>query len=207
MTLGQITLFFLTIMAVIVIAMLVHSYLDKKRIMERLQYLKAEYKGEVLQESLFEYPRFYSANGGSGRRFDLFFNVVKVGRQHILYSIYSVTTSLPHSFLLIKKDDYKAIADEARFTEENGGILSGIDPPFQGRSREPKWAEHVYQQKAVNESIQTLDGFTSVQFGPDAIVAGKPYEETADTDPAWVFRSVKTLEKLAQGLEQCPASI
>jgi len=199
MTLTQITLFFLGIMAVIVVAMLVHSYLDKRGIMKQLDHLTTQYKGTVLQESIFQYPRFFSENGG--RRFDLFFDVVKVGRHHILYSIYSITASLPHALLLIKKDDYKAIADEARFTEENGGVLVDMGLPFEGRSHQSQWAEQVCQQKGVNELIHTLDSFSSLQLGPDALVAGKPYEAISDTDPAWVFRSVKTLERLAQGLE------
>jgi hypothetical protein len=201
MTLTQITLFFLGIMAVIVIAMLVHSYLDKRGITKRLRQLTAQYKGVVLQESIFQYPRFHSESGG--RRFDLFFDIVKVGRHHILYSIYSITASLPHSLLLVKKDDYKAIADEARFTEENGGVLMDMGLPFEGRSHKPQWAEQVCQQKGINELIHTLDSFSSLQLGPDALVAGKPYEAISDTDPEWVFRSVKGLEKLAYGLESC----
>jgi len=205
MTLTQITLFFLGIMAVIVMAMLVHSYLDKRKIKKSLLYLITQYKGEVLQESIFQYPRFHSEK--NGQKFDLFFDVIKVGRHHILYSIYSITASLPHACLFIQKENYKAIADEARFTEENGAILAGIDAPFQGRSQQPVWAEMAYQQKGIRDAIQALDSFSSLQLGPDALVAGKPYEGISDTDPEWVARSVKTLEKLARGLEQCPSPV
>ena len=201
MTLTQMTLFFFGVMAVIVIAMLVHSYLDKRKIRKSLYRLTRQYKGTVVQESVFQYPRFYSEK--NGRRFDLFFNVVKVGRHYILYTIYSLTASLPSPFLLIKKDSYKAISDESRFTEENGAILHEIDIPFQGRSKQPEWVQKAYKKNGIKELIQALDPFFSVQLGPDALVAGKPYEGLSDIDSEWVVRAVRTLEQLAIGLEEC----
>jgi hypothetical protein len=195
----QITFFFFGILGVIVLAMFVHSYLDKRRIRKGLDRLTEYFKGRVIQESQLEYPRFSSER--EGRKLNLFFNEVKAGRHNILYSIYSITVSLPHSLLLIKKDTYKSIQDEALFRQENGEILAHLDIPYEGRSLHPTWAQQVYDHKGVRELILALTPFSSLQLGPDALVIGKPYEGLSDTDPKIVSQTVKTLEKLAQSLE------
>ncbi len=201
MTLTQITLFFFGILAVIVTAMGVHSYLDKRSIRQHLNKLKALLPGEVSQESGLEYPRFRSKR--NGRTFDLFFNVIKVGRQHILYSIYSLTASLPHSFLLIKKGTFKPLTDEEKFTEATGTLLAELDLPFAGRSKQPGWAEKVCGQGDIKELLRELHSFSSLQFGPDAMVVGKPYEGLIDTDHEKTLHYIETLEKLAALMEQC----
>ena len=202
MTLTQITFFFFIILFVIVLAMLVHSYLDKRKIAKGLHLLTKRFQGKVTQESRLLYPRFHTER--NGRKFDLFFNEVKVGRNNILYSIYSISTSLPHSLLFIKKDTYKAIKDEAMFNKENGDILEYTELPFQGHSLRPEWAERACRQAGIKELLVSLDTFSSLQLGPDALIVGKPYEGVSDTDPDTVARSVRTLEQLAKGLEQCP---
>jgi hypothetical protein len=195
MTLTQITLFFLAILCVIVIAMLVHSYLDKKKIKKKLQGLTAHLPGKVFQESHFHYPRFQGEV--NGRRFDLFFNVAKVGRHHILYSIYSLAASFPHAMLLVKKDEFRPIANPEGFAEANGPLLPQMDSSFHLYSKEPQWADGVYQSEAVKKAIDQLDEFSSLQIGPDALIAGKPYEGLSDTDSEKTVQAIKTLEQLA----------
>ncbi len=207
MTLTQITFFFLGVLAVLVTAMMVHTYLDKRTIRKSLNLLTTFPPGErllgaVLQESQFHYPRFHGKR--NGRTFDLFFDVVKVGRRHILYSIYSLAASLPHSLLFINKETFKPITNEVGFTEANGALLTQIDLPFQGRSKQPEWAQRACHQGGVKELLQDLHSFSSLQFGPDALVVGKPYEGLSDTDQENVLHHIKTLEKLAALMEQCP---
>ncbi|MEK7702469.1 MAG: hypothetical protein AAB317_00720 [Nitrospirota bacterium] len=199
MTLSQITFFFLGIMGVIVIAMLVHSYLDKKKIRNKLKNLTQHLQGDVIQESVFQYPRYHSEI--NGRVFDLFFDVAKVGRHHILYSIYSLAASLPYPMLLVKNDEFRPITDMAGFTKTNGSLLPAIDTVFQGYSLHPEWAEQVYIDGSIKKTISELDEFSSLQLGPDALIAGKPYEGLSDTDSEKTIQAIKTLEKLAQEIE------
>lgn len=205
MTLTQITMYFLGIIVVIIIAMLVHSYLDKKKIKTRLLHLVDPLKGKVSQESSFHYPHFHcNLNGSQGtlpRAFDLFFDVVKVGRHHILYSVYSLAATLPHSLLLIKKDEFRPIADPDSFSKSNGSLLDKINAPFQGYSIEPVWAEKVYTTGGVAQLIASLDEFSSLQLGPDALIAGKPYEGLADADSEKTLQAILSLEKLAKEME------
>ena len=203
MTLTQITIFFLEILIVIVIAMLAHSYLDKKKIKKRLLSLVDPLKGNVSQESAFHYPRFHCEL--NGRAFDLFFDIVKTGRHHILYSIYSLTASIPHPLLLVKTGEFRPIADPDSFLKSNGPLLADIDPPFQGYSRTPAWANKVYLTGDVKKFISALDEFTSLQLGPDALIAGKPYEGLSDADSEKTLQAILSLEKLAQEIEACPA--
>jgi hypothetical protein len=199
MTLTQITIYFLGIIVVIIIAMLVHSYLDKKKIKTRLLDLVDPLKGRVSQESSFHYPHFHC--NLNGRAFDLFFDVVKVGRHHILYSIYSLAAELPHPLLLIKKDEFRPMADPDGFSKSNGARLDKINAPFQGYSIEPVWAEKVYTTGGVSKLISSLDEFSSLQLGPDALIAGKPYEGLADADSEKTLQAILSLEKLAKEME------
>jgi hypothetical protein len=203
MTLTQITLFFLGIMAVILTAMMVHNYLDKNRMTKNLRGLTVPLSGTVLWDAMFDYPRFEGTR--DGRKCSLLFNVVKVGRQHILYSICSMATTLPHALLLIKKDAYKPVADEAEFTEANGTVLMGLNLPFQGRSNQPEWATRICNKEGVADLLSGLDAFSSLQFGPDALIIGKPYEGDSDMDPDSVVHQMDQLAKLAALIEQCPA--
>jgi len=202
MTLPQITIYFLGIIIVIVIAMMVHSYLDKKKIKQKLLHLVDPLKGKVVQDSALHYPHFHCRL--NGRAFDLFFDVVKVGRHHILYSVYSLGAALPHPLLLIKKDEFRPIADKDHFSKSNGSLLDKINAPFQGYSREPVWAEKVYTTGEVKNLISSLDEFSSLQLGPDALIAGKPYEGLADADSEKTLQAILSLEKLAQEMEACP---
>ncbi len=212
MTLTQITIYFLGIIVVIIIAMLVHSFLDKKKIKQSLLRLVDPLKGRVSQESAFHYPHFHcNLNGSQGvaplagtlpRAFDLFFDVVKVGRHHILYVVYSLAATLPHALLLIKKDEFRPMADPDGFSKSNGSLLDKINAPFQGYSIEPVWAEKVYTTGGVSKLIASLDDFTSLQLGPDALIAGKPYEGLADADSEKTLQAILSLQKLAQALEE-----
>jgi hypothetical protein len=197
----QITMFFLSILIVIVLAMLVHSYLDKNKIKRRLLQLVDPLKGYVSQESSFHYPHFHC--NLNGRAFSLFFDVVKVGRHHILYSVYSLAATLPHPLLLIKKDEFRPMADPDNFSKLNGSLLDKISAPFQGYSIEPVWADKVYTAGEVSKLISKLNEFSSLQLGPDALIAGKPYEGLSDADSEKTLQAIKLLEKLAQEMEQC----
>jgi len=203
MTLTQITIFFLGIFIVVVIAMMVHSYLDKKKIKERLLQLVDPLKGEVSQESAFHYPRFRCQL--DGRVFDLFFNIVRVGRHHILYSIYSLAAALPHPLLLIKKDEFRPVADPEIFSKVNGPALANIHTPFQGYSLYPVWAKKTYLAGEVSNLISSLGEFSSLQLGPDALIAGKPYEGLSDADSEKTLQAITLLKKLAQEMETCLA--
>jgi len=201
MTMTQITMFFFQILIAIVIAMIVHSYLDKSKIRKRLLQLVAPLNGHVSQATAFDYPRFRCEL--NGRTFDLFFNVVQVGRHHILYSIYSLSASLTHPMLLVKRNEFRPVADPEIFAKVNGEPLTTITLPFQGYSLYPVWAKKIYLSGDVSKLISSLDEFSSLQLGPDALVAGKPYEGLADADSEKTLQAIKLLNKLAQEMETC----
>jgi len=201
MTLTQITFFFFGILAIIVIAMWVHAYLDRRTIRKHLERLAAQFPGTIVQESS-QYPAFHSHN--EGRPFTLLFNEVKVGKQNILYAIYSITAALPHSLLLIKKGAYKPIEDVSSFDKVNGAILQDIETPFEARSLSPEWAARAYRE-GIQPLLNDLGSFLSLQCGPDALVVGKPFEGVEEVDPKIILNTVTALTKLANGLEQVPS--
>jgi|SRR5579884_50521 len=201
MTLTQITLFFLMILSVIGISMLVHSWIDKRRIKKSFLRLAAELNGYVVQENGLVYP--YFTGDIAGRRFDLFFKVVKVGRQHILYYIYSLKSDVPCDLLLLKSNYFKPIKDEAAFSGEAGQPVSEVSPNYQLRSLQPEAARELFEKAGIKEFLTSLDEFSSLQLGPDALVVGKPYDGPSDTDPAHIVRNVETLKNLAEAMERC----
>lgn len=201
MTLTQITLFFLLIISVIGISMLVHSWIDKRRIKKNFLRLAAELKGYVVQENGLVYP--YFTGDIDGRRFDLFFKVVKVGRQHILYYIYSLKADVPCDLLLLKSEYFKPIKDETTFSGGAGQIVPEVSPHYQLRSLQPEAAREIFEKAGIKEFLSPLDEFSSLQLGPDALVVGKPYDGPADTDTAHIVRNVGTLKNLAEAMERC----
>jgi hypothetical protein len=204
MTLTQITFFFLGILCVIGIAMLVHSWIDKRRIKRNFLRLTADLSGKIIQENPLIYPRFSGEIGG--RQFDLFFKVVKAGRQHILYYVYSVQSELSSDLLLLKADYFKPITDEAGFTETAGGVFPSLEGRYQARSQNPEKARRFLEEDEVRGHLTALDEFSSLQLGPDALVVGKPYDGPPDTEPAHILKNVYALEKLAAAMERCPAA-
>jgi len=201
MTLTQITLFFLMILSVIGISMIVHSWIDKRRIKKNFLRLAAELQGFVAQENALVYP--YFTGDVDGRRFDLFFKVVKVGHQHILYYIYSLKADLPCDLLLLKSDYFKPIKDEAAFSGNAGHIVPEVAPNYQLRSLNPEAAREIFEKAGVSEFLSPLDAFSSLQLGPDALVVGKPYDGPSDTEPSHIVRNVQTLKNLAEAMERC----
>jgi hypothetical protein len=203
MTLTQITVFFLLILCVIGMAMLVHSWIDKRRIRKNFLRLTSELSGKIIQENPLVYPRFSGEIGG--REFDLFFKVVKAGRQHILYYIYSVKSEISSDLLLLKADFFKPIADEAGLTEKAGGSFPSGDGKYQARSQHPETARRLLEEETVKTQLISLDEFSSLQLGPDALVVGKPYDGPPDTEPEHILKNAYALEKLASAMERCPA--
>ncbi len=204
MTQTELTLFFLAIIFVIAIAMVVHSWIDKGRIRKNFERLGSELSGQVLQENGFIYPRF--SGEVSGRHFDLFFKVVKAGRKQILYYIYSLRTDVTADILLLKKDYFKPVTDETQFTEEAGTLLSDIDSKYQVRSQHTESAKAIFEEANVNGYLTSLDEFSSLQLGPDALVVGKPYDGPPDTEPTNILRNLQVMEKLAEAMEKCPST-
>lgn len=201
MTLTQITVFFLMILSVIGISMLIHSWIDKGRIRKNLLRLSSEISGQATQENRLIYPRFTGEM--DGRTFDFFFQVVKAGRKHILYVIYSLKSDIGSDLLLLKSTYFKPILDQAQFTAQAGDSIAGLDAPYEIRSKNPEEARQIFERSKLSERLPALEGFTTLQLGPDAIVAGKPYDGPSDTEPTNILRNVRMMKTLAEAIERC----
>ncbi len=201
MTQTQITLFFLAIIVVIATAMLVHSFLDKRRMAGNFRRFLSRLprgitQGSITQENPLAYPQL-SVNV-NGRTLYFFFTVVKVGKQQILYCIYSLAAAIKADLLLLKSDRYKP-ADLSETV-----LLPEINPQYQARSHHPEAATTLLTQVHINDYLKELDEFATLQIGPDALVAGKPYDGISDTEPENILRNINALEGMAKGVEQCP---
>jgi len=196
-----ITIFFLFIIGVIALAMVVHGWIDKKRIRKNLSQLSDPLSGQVIQKSRFFYPRF--SGEIEGRQIDLFFEVVKVGRKHILYYIYSLKSDITCSLLLLKSDVYKPVQSEPEAIKAAGSILTEIKGDYEVRSQNEAEANALIEGAALKERLPALDEFSSLQLGPDALIVGKPYDGLADTESVNIMKNVRSLVNLAKAMEQC----
>jgi len=197
-TLHQISFFFLCVLLVIVAAMFVHSWLDKRRIFKILSGLPVQIPGRIVQPSPWVYPHFLGEI--EGRAFSFFFQVVHAGRQHILYSVYHLATPLTADMLLIKRGFFKPISDEARFADAAGEALPDWDDRYHVRSRSPDAARAWLAGGRLSTPLGDLSDFVSLQLGPDALVIGKPYTGLEDTDPAQIARHAQALSRLAAAM-------
>lgn len=196
-----ITIFFLLVIGVIALAMIVHGWIDKKRIKKNLSQLSDLLSGEVIQESRFFYPRF--SGEIDGRQIDLFFEVVKVGRKHILYYVYSLKSEVTCSLLLLKSDVYKTMKSESEVMQAAGTLLSDANDAYEIRSQNASEANGIIKGAALKERLTALDEFSSLQLGPDALIVGKPYDGLADTESVNIMKNVRSLVDLAKAMEQC----
>jgi len=199
MTLHQISLFFLGVLLVVVTAMFVHSWRDKRRIRASLLPLAARFPGQVIQESVWVYPRFEGT--AFDRRFDFFFTVVKAGRQHLLYTVYSLKSSIATDLLLVKSGFYKPVAAETALSEQSGAVVAGLHAGYQARSKHPEAAAALWSRGRVGEAMRPLSQFTSLQLGPDAMVIGKTYDGLSDVSPEKIGHNVEALHRLAMAME------
>ena len=181
--------------------MIVHGWIDKKRISQNLSQLSEPLSGKVIQESRFFYPRF--SGEIDGRQIDLFFEVVKVGRKHILYYIYSLKSEITSSLLLLKSDVYRPMKAEPEAVKAAGALLSDADDAYEIRSQNEAEAKAVIEGAGLKEHLPALDEFSSLQLGPDALIVGKPYDGLADTESINIMKNVRSLVNLAKAMEQC----
>lgn len=200
----EITLFFLAIVGVIGFAQIIHSWIDKGRIKSNFENLRKDLPGEVIQARQLIYPRFIGEI--DGRQFDLFFKVVKVGKKHILYYIYSLKSSITYSLLLLKAEAYKPIAVDLEAIKESGSALSKIREGYQIRSKNEAEANTIFEKAGLKERLPALTEFSSLQLGPDALVVGKPYGGPSDTEAHHIMKNVRSLVNLAKAMEACPTS-
>ncbi|MFQ5587777.1 MAG: hypothetical protein ACE5F7_02965 [Nitrospiria bacterium] len=196
-----ITIFFFFVVGVIALAMIVHGYIDKRRIRQNFEHLAGDLSGEVIQQSRFFYPRF--SGEIEGRQIDLFFEVVKVGRKEILYYVYSLKAEIHCSLLLLKADAYKKMNTAPEVLQAAGPPLAEIREGYEVRANNKEAADAIFEGAAIKERLPALDEFSSLQLGPDALVVGKPYDSLSDTTSVNIMKNVRSLLKLAKAMEQC----
>lgn len=199
MTLTQITIAFFSLMAVVLMAMLVHGFIDRRRIVRRFSDLAVSLSGTVRQVHAWSYPTVTATR--NGRTLSAGFQVVKAGRRHVLYLIYGVTVKLGFSLLLLREGVHRPYSDEDALAAISGPILPEIDPRYRVHATDAEAARDLLMQTSLLERLAPLEGFSSLLIGPDALVAGKPCEDLSEIAPALLRSQFEALLALAEAVE------
>lgn len=199
MTLGQITLLFVLVLLVVATAMFVHGIIDRRRIARAFAQVADGIPGELLRDGFLSYPRF--SGRVEGRRADLFFAVYKVGRSHLLYLHQLLEANPPATLFLLRNDFYRPISDETLFSREAGAIVEGLSERFQARSLEVEAARRLFTEANLSTRLEDLGEFTSLQIGPDAIIAALPYQGEGAVAPKRIHKTFLKLSDLARAAE------
>lgn len=209
----QVLISFIVLVGVLLLALGVHSAVNKRRILRHLMVVAAGLAGRVSQGGLLAFPRLDGAY--RGRQAALFFQSRPSGNgardgdgPRLTYLVVTLAARTTVSLLVLKTTFFKPVAPGtlAAMRETAGDVISD-GPAYQVRSRDPEPALALYSQPAVQEALQglwALDHVVGLVLGPDSIVASTPYTDLTETDPARLIRTLECLDAVATAVERTP---
>ncbi len=199
MTLFGITLAFAILLAALGTAMIVHSIVGKRRIVGDFRRLSERISGRVSQPTLFSFPRVDGRY--DGRDASVFFHLAKGEKASIIYLVYTMSVKAASALFLSRDKYYKPLNDPTKLSREAGDVVPGLDGRFEVRATDPELANRLFMQGNLRGHLDALDTFPSLVLGPDLLVAGKPFENSIDTDPESALKHFRALGKIAAEME------
>lgn len=211
----QVLISFTVLMGVLLLALTVHSAVNKRRILGhfRAVALVPGLAGRVSQDGLLTFPRLDGTY--RGRQVAFFFQSRDGEGPRLTYLVATLSARTAVSLLVLKTTFFKPVAPGAlaAVREAAGSVISDgshSDPwpdPWQVRSKDPEPALALYKQPAVQESLQSLwadDHVVGLVLGPDSIVASTPYTDLAEIKPPRLTRTIECLDAIAVAMERTP---
>jgi hypothetical protein len=199
MTLFGITVAFAILLAALGTAMIVHSIVGKRRIVTDFRRLSERIGGRVSQPTLFSFPRVDGRY--DGRDASVFFHLAKGEKASIIYVVYTMSVKSATALFLSKDKYYKTLNDPTKLSREVGEVVPGVDGRFEVRSTDAERANRLFTQGNLRGHLDDLDSFPSLVFGPDLLVAGKPFENPSDTNAEAALKHFRALGKIAAEIE------
>lgn len=199
MTLFGITLAFAILLAALGAAMIIHSIVGKRRIVTDFRRLSERIGGHVSQPTLFSFPRVDGRY--DGRDASVSFHLAKGEKASIIYVVYTLSVKAATALFLSKHKYYKSLNDPTKLTREVGDVVPGVDGRFEVRSSDRERTARLFTEGNLRGHLDDLETFPSLVFGPDLLVAGKPFENPSDTDPDAALKHFRALGKIAVEME------
>ena len=194
----QVLISFVVVVTVLLLALMVHWAVNKRRILANLRAVAPGLAGHVSAEGLFEYPRLTGTY--RDRQVALFFRRSADGEgPRLTYQVVTLAARTEISLLLLKTDFFKpAPAGTFAALRET----SGAGSPWQIRSGDPDRATALSQQAAFQEPLTDLAHAVGLVLGPDSLVASVSYTDVAETNPDRVMKTIASLEAIAVVMER-----
>lgn len=199
MTLFGITLAFAILLAALGSAMIIHSIVGKRRIVTDFRRIAERIGGTVSQSTVFAFPQVRGRY--DGRDASVFFHLAKGEKASIIYVVYTLSAKAATTLFLSRDKYFKPVNDPTKLSREVGEVVPGVDGRYQVRSTDVERAGRLFQHGELGLHLDSLDVFPSLMFGPDSLIAGKPFEGAEDTAPDWVMKHFRALGKVASELE------
>lgn len=207
---------FTVLTGILLLALAVHSAVNKRRILRQFRAVAPGLAGHVSQDGLLTFPRLDGTY--RGRQVALFFQSRQSMRSgdgakdgdgpRLTYLVVTLSARTAVSLLVLKQTFFKPVAPGtlAAMREAAGDVISD-GPAYQVRSRDPEPALALYRQPAVQESLQSLwalDHVVGLVLGPDSVVASMPYTDLTETEPTRLIRTIECLDAVAVAMERTP---
>lgn len=204
----QVLISFAVVITVLLLALMVHWVVNKRRILTNLRSLESGLDGRALAEGLLAYPRFEGAY--RGRAVALSFRSTDGDGPRLTYQVITVAARTDITLLLLKTNFFKPAQSEALTAlREAGGATETIsgeaDGPYHVRSGDPGRALALYRHADFQGPLAGLAHTVGLVLGPDNLVASIPYTDVAETDPGRVMSTIESLAALAAVMERPPA--
>ncbi|MFZ5862622.1 MAG: hypothetical protein ACOYXR_07280 [Nitrospirota bacterium] len=199
MTLFGITLAFSILLAALGSAMIIHSIVGKRRILADFRKLSARIGGRTSQPTVFSFPRVDGRF--DGREAAVFFHLAKGDKASIIYVVYTLSAKAATALFLSKDKYYKPVNDPTKLSREAGEVVPGLDGRYEVRTSDVARANRLFNQGDIRSHLDALEPFPSLMFGPDLLVAGKPFESAADTHPESALKAFRAMDKIAAEME------
>jgi hypothetical protein len=195
MTLFGITLAFAILLAALGAAMIIHSIVGKRRIVTDFRRLSERIGGRVSRANALLVPRVDGRCDGRNAS-----SLSISPREGPVSSIivYTLSVKALTAVFLSKLQVLQTAEQSQAFAR--GATWSPRRWPVRGARARPNGQSRLFAGRPARH-LDALDTFPSLVFGPDLLVAGKPFEAPADTDPDAALKHFRALGKIAAEME------
>jgi hypothetical protein len=195
----QVVFFVLMIVLALGAAALFYTSQDKRGIRRSFVELMKDLPGTLKVRNPLRYPE--AEVDCRGRKVKVYFQIHEYKRTSFLNLVYRTAINSDSTFLLLKKDFYSPIRDEAGLSRHVGEIIPDLENGYVVRAKDSERAKSLLKSGEVRGGLNMLKDFTSILIDSGMLLVTKPYDGTKDVTPRMVRQNIEHVEQLASVME------